>query len=102
MIIAAEAITGLVLGWAALRLAANVRGPAKRFNAAKDLVIVGAGVGFLLWFLGFMVVGGEWFSMWQSKEWNGQEPAFRFYVTLLLVAILVCQPDRDPDTDPDQ
>jgi predicted small integral membrane protein len=96
MIIIAEAATGLVLAWAALRLAVRLSAPAGRFNAAKDLVVVGAGLGFLLWFLGFVVVGGEWFAMWQSKEWNGQEPAFRFYVTLLLVAILVVQPDRDP------
>jgi predicted small integral membrane protein len=95
MIIAAEGATGLVLAGAALRLAVNLRAPAKRFNATKDLVIVGSALGFLLWFLGFMVVGGEWFAMWQSKEWNGQEPAFRFYATLLLVAILVGQPDRD-------
>ncbi|MBV8189702.1 MAG: DUF2165 domain-containing protein [Alphaproteobacteria bacterium] len=95
MIIIVEAVNGLVLAWATLRLAINLRGPAERFNAAKDVVIVGAGLGFLLWFLGFMVVGGEWFAMWQSKDWNGQEPAFRFYVTLLLVALLVCQPDRD-------
>jgi predicted small integral membrane protein len=53
------------------------------------------GLGFLLWFLGFMVVGGEWFAMWQSKAWNGQEAAFRFYVTLLLVALLVGQPDGE-------
>jgi predicted small integral membrane protein len=102
LIIAAEAVTGLVLVWATLRLAVNLRGPAKSFNAAKDLVVVGAGLGFLLWFLGFMVVGGEWFSMWESKEWNGQQPAFRFYVTLLLVAILVGQPDRDPEPDTDR
>jgi predicted small integral membrane protein len=97
MVIAAEAVTGLVLAGATLRLAVNLRGPARRFNAAKDLVILGVGLGFLLWFLGFMVVGGEWFAMWQSKAWNGQEAAFRFYVTLLLVAILVNQPDRDAD-----
>jgi predicted small integral membrane protein len=97
MIIIAESVTGLVLAWATLRLAVHLSAPARRFNAAKDLVVVGVGLGFLLWFLGFMVVGGEWFAMWQSKEWNGQEPAFRFYVTLLLVAILVVQPDRDPE-----
>ena len=96
MIIATEAAVGLLLAVAALKLAVNLRAPARRFNAAKDLVVLGAGLGFLLWFLGFMVVGGEWFAMWQSKAWNGQEAAFRFYVTLLLVAILVNQPDRDP------
>jgi predicted small integral membrane protein len=97
MIIIAEGVTGLVLACATLRLALVVRAPARRFNAAKDLVLVGVGLGFLLWFMGFMVVGGEWFSSWQSKEWNGQSAAFRFYITLLLVAILVNQPDRDAD-----
>jgi predicted small integral membrane protein len=97
MIIIAEGVIGVALAWAALRLAMNLRAPARRFNAAKDLVVVGAGLGFLLWFLGFMVVGGEWFAMWQSALWNGQQPAFRCYVTLLLVTIVVNQPDLDPD-----
>lgn len=94
-IILAEAAVGAGLAWAALRLAVNLRAPAARFNAAKSLVVVAVGLGFLLWFLGFMVVGGEWFAMWQSKAWNGQEAAFRFYVTLLLVALLVGQPDGE-------
>ncbi len=66
-----------------------------RFNAAKRLVTLGALVGFLVWFLGFMVVGGEWFAMWQSPQWNGQEAAFRFYMTILAVLIYVSQPDDD-------
>ncbi|WP_428552946.1 DUF2165 family protein [Reyranella sp.] len=98
LIIAAEAVTGLVLAWAAIRLAVVVRSGAEIFNAAKSLVLVGAGLGFLLWFGGFMVVGGEWFAMWQSKTWNGQEPAFRFYVSLLAVAIFVNQPDGELKT----
>jgi len=46
---------------------------------------------FLVWFLGFMVVAGEWFAMWQSKSWNGQEAAFRFYMPILAVLIFVNQ-----------
>jgi predicted small integral membrane protein len=48
-----------------------------------------------VWFFGFMVVGGEWFAMWQSPQWNGQEPAFRFYMTMLAVLIFVVVPDGD-------
>jgi predicted small integral membrane protein len=59
--------------------------------------IILGGLGFLVWFFGFMVVGGEWFAMWQSKLWNGQEAAFRFYVTLLGVLIFVGQ--EDPELD---
>ena len=97
LIIATEALTGILLGLAALRLLTSIRGRAREFNAAKTLAVLGVGAGFLLWFLGFMVVGGEWFAMWQSKAWNGQEAAFRFYATLLLVLIFLNQPDSELD-----
>ena len=95
LIIAAEAATGLILAFGSLRLALAVRGPAALFHAAKPAVALGVGLGFLLWFTGFAVIGGEWFAMWQSKEWNGVPSAFRFTVTLLLVLIFVMQPDGD-------
>jgi predicted small integral membrane protein len=33
--------------------------------------------------------------MWQSRQWNGQEAAFRFYMTLLAVGIFVSLPEGD-------
>lgn len=96
-IILTEAVVGLTLAFAAVQLAANLRSGAARFNAVKKYAIAGAGLGFLLWFTGFMVIGGEWFLMWQSKDWNGQEPAFRFYMTLLVVMIFLNQPDGELD-----
>ena len=54
-----------------------------------------ATMGFLVWFLGFMVIGGEWFAMWQSSTWNGQDAAFKFYITILAVLIYVNQPDGE-------
>ena len=94
-IIAAESLAGLlfVVGAAALwrvRLA-----PAATFNHAKGYAIAGAALAFLIWFFGFMVVGGEWFAMWESPTWNGQEAAFRFYMAALAVLILLNQPDSD-------
>lgn len=97
-IIAAEALTGLLFAIAAVRLFAARKAPAATFRRAKDWAIAGASLGFLVWFLGFMVVGGEWFSMWQSHDWNGQEPAFRFYATMLLVLLWVMMPDDEPGT----
>lgn len=94
-IIAAEALTALCFGIAAARMFAARRAPAPVFRRAKDWAIAGASLGFLTWFLGFMVIGGEWFAMWQSAEWNGQQPAFRFYATMLLVLLWVMQPDPD-------
>lgn len=94
-IIAAEAATGLVLAYGAFRLARALRAPASVFAAAKPYVVVGVGLGFLVWFTGFMVVGGEWFQMWQSQTWNGQQAAFRFYVTLMAVGIFVSMKDGE-------
>ena len=95
LIILAEALVGLSLAFGAVRLALAINGPAAAFNAAKTLAIVGVGLGFLLWFTGFTVVGGEWFVMWQSKTWTGLEAAFRFYMTLLALGIFVNQTDKD-------
>ena len=94
MIIATEALTGFLLALGTLRLALALRASAADFNAAKTAVVLGVGLGFLLWFTGFMVIGGEWFAMWQSKEWNGIPSAFRFDVVLLLVLIFVMQRDH--------
>jgi predicted small integral membrane protein len=93
-IIAGEGLTCLLLFIGALRMwAARERMP-EEFDAAKDFVIAGATMGFLVWFVGFMVVGGEWFLMWQSEIWNGQDAAFRFYLSMLAVLIFVNQPER--------
>jgi predicted small integral membrane protein len=55
---------------------------------------VATAIGFLVWFVGFMVIGGEWFAMWQSTTWNGQEAAFRFYAAVLGVGIFIALDDR--------
>jgi hypothetical protein len=71
------------------------------FNRAKTYVIAASTLAFLVWFFGFMVVAGEWFAMWQSATWNGQEAAFRFYVAVLAVLIFINQLDVDlPGTEP--
>ncbi len=95
LIILGEGLTGLLLAMATVALLRHVRADATDFNRAKRLVYVGAALGFLMWFFGFMVVGGEWFQMWQSQTWNGQQAAFRVYITILVVLILVNQYDAD-------
>jgi predicted small integral membrane protein len=95
LIILTEAAVGILLAFATLRLATTIRADARLFNSAKKFAVLGVGLGFLLWFTGFMAVGGEWFLMWQSKEWNGQGAAFRFYMTLLAVGIFVSLPDGE-------
>jgi len=94
-IIAVEGLTGLLLLAGALALLARLRAPAERFNCAKIWTVAGLTVGFGLWFFGFLVVAGEYFAMWQSQTWNGQEAAFRIIMVMLGVLIFVTLPDRD-------
>jgi len=95
LIIAGEGVTCVLLALGAVQLWRARRAAGAVFNRAKACASAGCTVGFVVWFFGFMVVGGEWYAMWQSKIWNGQEGAFRFYMALLGVLIFVNQRDDD-------
>ncbi len=95
LIIAGEALTAVLLTYSALALWRSRHGSGVTFGRAKKWAIVGLTAGFLVWFFGFMVVGGEWFMMWQSQIWNGQEAAFKFYMAILGVLIFLNQADPD-------
>jgi predicted small integral membrane protein len=95
LIIATEAATA-VLCWAgAVALWKSLWANGARFNAGKTWAVYGLVLGFLLWQVGFMTIGGEWFGMWQSKDWNGVPSAFRFVAVIGLVLIFVVLPDGD-------
>lgn len=94
-LILGEALTGLLLLFGAIQMIQTMRGASQIFHDSKKLVIAGVTLAFLIWFVGFTVVGGEWFLMWQSPTWNGQTAAFHFYMTMLAVLIFVNQPERD-------
>jgi predicted small integral membrane protein len=95
LIIAAQA-TISALCWAGVfRLVRRVRDDAARFNRSKDLIVVALTLGFLLYQLGFVTIGGEWFGMWMSQQWNGVPSAFRFVVTIIAVLIFVLLPDSE-------
>jgi predicted small integral membrane protein len=67
------------------------------FHRAKRMGVLGLTLGVMLWLGGFIAVGGEWFGMWMSKEWNGVEAAFRFVVVLLIALTYLGQRDGELD-----
>jgi predicted small integral membrane protein len=91
-IVTVEGLTALTCIAGALVLAATFGAPVAEFQAAKSLAFAGLGLGFALWFGGFMVIGGQWFASWQSKEWNGRESAFMFYSAIGLVFVILLHP----------
>jgi predicted small integral membrane protein len=94
-IIAWEAGTMLLAWWGGIRLLRAARGTAAEFNRSKSTAIAALTLALLMWLVAFLSVGGEWFLMWQSKIWNGQDPAFRMFTTIGIVLILLTQPDAD-------
>ena len=73
-------------GWLLFR---NLRKDAHSFHAAKNWGIAGITIGIIVWFLGFEVIGGEWFAMWQSSTWNGLAAAERILSFLVLTLIFL-------------
>jgi predicted small integral membrane protein len=48
-----------------------------------------------MWLVAFLSVGGEWFLMWQSKMWNGQDMPARMFAVIGIVLLFLAQPDTD-------
>lgn len=62
----------------------KMRAAGGEFQQAKKYTSTGFTLGVLLWFMGFITMGGEWFLLWQSKTWNVQPTAFLLTACLLL------------------
>jgi len=94
-IIAWEIATTILLWWGVVRLDRGLRLGAASFNAAKRVPVMALTLSLLMWLIAFLSVGSEWFLMWQSHTWNGQEAAFRMFAVVALVLLIVLQPDTE-------
>ena len=94
-IIAWESIT-MLLAWAGgFRLVRGFSGRAVDFHRSKSIAVIALTLALLMWLVAFLSVGGEWFLMWQSRTWNGQDAAFRMFAVIGIVFIVVAQPDSE-------
>jgi predicted small integral membrane protein len=91
-IIAVELMAGVFSGTAVFRMIA-ARDDPEKFSRAKAIGVIALALGVLLWLAGFEGIGGEYFLMWQSHTWNGQESAFRFAVICMLGLLFLAQPE---------
>jgi predicted small integral membrane protein len=92
-IIAWETITMILCWWGGIRMARMRRESAAVFQQSKGISIAAMALSLLMWLVAFLAVGGEWFLMWQSRMWNGQDAAFRMFTVIGVVLLLVVQPD---------
>jgi predicted small integral membrane protein len=92
LIIATQVSTAALLWLGTVRLLATIG--ANGFMRAKTLAVLGLTVGLLLYMVGFVTIGGEWFAMWQSATWNGQQKAFEFTSMIVGVMIVLIVPEH--------
>ncbi len=95
VIIITEVLTAALCWMGAFQLLRHLRDTGQEFNRAKRTAIAGLTVGLLLWQVGFIAIGGEWFGMWMSQQWNGIPSPFRYLVMTLSVLIFLSLPDHD-------
>jgi predicted small integral membrane protein len=94
-IIAWEIVTTILLWWAVAALVRAVRASATVFHASKRIAIMALTLSLLMWLVAFLSVGAEWFLMWQSHSWNGQDAAFRMFTVVGIVLLLLIQPETE-------
>jgi predicted small integral membrane protein len=97
-LIAWEFATAVLLWWGVASLMRAFRLSASEFNAAKRVPVMALTLSLLMWLVAFLSVGGEWFLMWQSHDWNGQEAAFRNFAVVGIVLLVMLQPDSELQT----
>lgn len=87
-----------IIAWEAISAVALLAGVVAwiRGGPARQL----AGVGWLMMVLlfggGFIVIGGEWFQMWQSHDWNGLQAALQNFIIASAALILNHLPTAQP------
>ncbi|MFE7135083.1 DUF2165 domain-containing protein [Streptomyces sp. NPDC057638] len=94
-IIVWETLTALLLIAAAGLWATGLRrGELRRARQATTLGLL---MVLLLFGGGFIVIGGEWFQMWQSADWNGLEPAGRNVMLAAFALVVIHLPGARGD-----
>jgi predicted small integral membrane protein len=91
VIIAWEALTALVLIAA---LVAWIRARTDT-TTARRLSTLGWVMWVLLFGVGFLAIGGEWFQMWQSDKWNGLQPALQNFLIAAAALVIAQLPAKE-------
>lgn len=92
-IIVTESAIATLCWWGSARLLRNLKEPAATFQQSKSIAITALTLACILWLVAFLSIGGEWFLMWQSRAWNGQDAAFRMFTVCALVLFYLSAPE---------
>lgn len=86
-IIAWQILTALLCWTGAAVMFRNVNADPEIFSQSKKMALAGLTAGFLFFMVGFVIIGSEWFNMWQSM-WKNLQLKTLVYSILLLVCMI--------------
>lgn len=98
-IIVAEGIFAALALIGSIKMFAARNADSVTFNRTKSLGFIAYALGFAIWFIGFIVIGSEWFAMWQSSIWNGKDTAMGIVTLWIGYAILLGLNDQVIERD---
>ena len=88
-------VCSVLCGIGAWQMWQSRNGPAEIFNQSKKYAILGAGIALVMLFGGFIIVGNEFFLMWQSEfGQRSLQHAFRLFGSIGLILLFVQSPDQ--------
>ena len=67
----------------------------KLFHNSKKFALIGLMLNLIMWFFAFNTIGGEWFLMWQSPQWNGVTVARSMFVVIFIIFIYVLKKEEE-------
>lgn len=94
-IIAWEAAAAALLIYGTRLLFKERGATAAAFTRAKSCAAAGLVLSMLQWYIAFITVGGEWFLMWQSDTWNGQDAAMRMFLMMGVSLLFLMQTEAE-------
>jgi predicted small integral membrane protein len=92
-----ETLTAIVCIWGTVLLIKAFGSGA--WGHARKVASLGILMMLFLFGFGFIAVGGEYFSMWQSDTWNGLSAAIRNFTLGAIPLILLQLPNKAWDED---
>lgn len=69
----------------------NIKTRAKQFHEAKKFAVIGLMIAIFIYYVGFQVIGTEWFNMDESPHWNYKDWARHivdFMMPLLIYVVM--------------
>lgn len=100
-IIVAEGVFAALALVGAVKLFLRRDADAVSYDRARGWGYAAYALGFAIWFIGFIVIGSEWFAMWQSSIWNGKDTAMGIVTLWAGFAVLLAlnEPARERESD---